>query len=166
MRVLRSQNESVSMPKRRTVDEESELESPVHSDAEDCSDEAPFSATNRVQKDLEMIRLAWEKARKTNKERRQSRENAPGSIMCNAIHNHLGQPRKHENIMIAMAGPYNGLVGKHTETYSSDGIFISAVYVPRELASLFGIEVGNLVDVAEHDLDWYDDVYSQGGPLV
>jgi hypothetical protein len=85
--------------------------------------------------------------------------------MANAIHNHRGEPRKHEDVMVAISGLFMGVVGKHTSTRSEHGTYIKAMHVPDCVAKLFATKKGDTVDVTDEDLEWYDDVYPDGGPL-
>lgn len=107
----------------------------------------------------------WEAARKEKKERIESNERVQGAVMSNALHNHLGEPRTHEDVLVAIAGPWMGVVGKHTCMRTEYGLYIDVLHVPMDVQRLLQAEVGCMVDVAEDDLDWYDDVYPRGGPL-
>lgn len=107
----------------------------------------------------------WEQARKEKRERIECNERAEGAVMSNALHDHLGNPRKHVDMLVAIAGPWMGVVGKHTCLRTEYGLYIDVKHVPADVQRLFKAEVGCMVDVAEDDLDWYDDVYPERGPL-
>ena len=66
----------------------------------------------------------------------------------NATTNWAGQARKHPDVLIAIAGPHTGLVGKHTEKRTSTGLYIKI---------LVGDQKDEVVAVDDEDLEWYDD---------
>lgn len=105
------------------------------------------------------VEARWKAAREYRDSRRAAEESQPGSVMATAIHNHRGEPRTNVDVLVAIAGTLEGVVGKHTGRRSAKGTYLKVMYAPPWFLHF---SKGTEIDVPDEDLDWYDDVYPCG----